>query len=199
MRAAPIRRETQARSAPVAPAWTTPLRPYRARRPSGYLVRAFRQPGPDHAVAGDEPGKALFAPALRTGGAHRQHEISNFRGRIPDANVGAFRQVKTEIAEHAARILHRLGAIGRGLVPDRRQSKHRPRITGAKRTHDHVVKARGVLECHDVFALTPDIAEFGNCRRGIPDEAGAKSGIAPSSRHHARAVARPDLGLIGFD
>src|SRR3954453_9740433 len=118
MRAAPIPRETPARSAPVAPARTMLPRPYRARRPSGDLMRVFRQPGPDHAVPGDELGKALFAPALRSGGAHRQHEISNFRGRIPDANVGAFRQVKTEIAEHAARILHRLGAIGRGLVPD---------------------------------------------------------------------------------
>src|SRR5213083_2692957 len=115
MRAAPIRRETPARSAPVAPARTTLPRPYRARRPSGELVRAFRQPGPDHAVAGDELGKALFAPALRAGRAQRQHEISDFRGRIPDANVGAFRQFKTEIVEHAAWILHCLGAIGRRL------------------------------------------------------------------------------------
>src|SRR4051794_15552431 len=113
MRAAPIRRETPARLAPVAPARTTPPPPYRARRPSGDLVRAFRQSGPDHAVAGDELRKALFGPALRTGGAQRQHEISNFRCRIPDSNVGAFRQFKTEIAEHAARILHCLGAIGR--------------------------------------------------------------------------------------
>src|SRR5947207_15522636 len=120
MRAAPIRRETPVRSAPVALARTTLPRPYRARRPSGDLMRVFRQSGPDHAVAGDELRKALFAPALRTGRSHRQHEISNFRGRVPDANVGAFRQFKTEIAEHAARILHRLGAIGRGLVPDRR-------------------------------------------------------------------------------
>src|SRR5436190_5367708 len=113
MRAAPIRRETPARSAPVAPAPTTLPRPYRARRPSGDLVWAFRQSGPDHAVAGDELGKALFAPALRSGGAHRQHEISNLRGRIPHANVGTFRQFKTEIAEHAARILYSLGTIGR--------------------------------------------------------------------------------------
>src|SRR5205085_3267835 len=113
MRAAPILRETPARSAPVAPARTMLPRPYRARRPSGDLVRAFRQSGPDHAVAGDELRKALFAPALRTGGAHRQHEISNFRRRIPDANIRPLRQLKTKIAEHAARILHRLGTIGR--------------------------------------------------------------------------------------
>src|SRR6185369_10462272 len=111
MRGAPIRRGTPARSAPVAPAPTRLPRPYRARRPSGDLARAFRQSRPNHAVAGDEVGKAFFAPALRTGGAHRQHEVSNFRRRIPDANVGAVRQLKTEIAEHAARILHCLGTI----------------------------------------------------------------------------------------
>src|SRR2546423_1423058 len=113
MRAAPIPRETPARSAPVAPARTRLPRPYRARRPSGDLMRVFRQPGPDHAVPGDELGKALFAPALRTGGAHRQHEISNFRRRIPDAKIRPFRQLKTKNAEHAARVLYRLWTIGR--------------------------------------------------------------------------------------
>src|SRR6266481_8760742 len=120
MRAAPIRRETPARPVPAAPDRTTSRRPYRARHPSGDLVRPFRQSGADHAVAGDEVRQTLLAPAVGAWGAHRQHEISNFRSRIPDANLRAFGQFKAEIPEYAARVLHRLGAIGRGLVPDRR-------------------------------------------------------------------------------
>src|ERR1035437_10837897 len=167
MRAAPIRREIPARSAPAAPDPTTPPRPYHARHPSGDLVRLLRQSGADHAVAGNEVRKPLLAPAVGAGRAHRQHEIANFRGRIPDANIGALGQLKTEIPQDAAWILHRLGAIGRGLVPDRRQSEHRPWIAGPQCAHDHVVESGRVFDGYDVLALTSGIAELRYRRRGV--------------------------------
>src|SRR6476659_5551349 len=160
MRAAPIRREIPARPVPAAPDQTTSRRPYHVRHPSGDLVRLFRQSRADHAVAGDQIHQTFFAPAFGAGGSHREHEISNFGGRIPDANLRAFGQFKAEIPEDATRIFHGLGPIGCGLVPDRRQPEYRPRITGAKRAYDHVVEVWGVLEHHDVLALTPRIAEF---------------------------------------
>ncbi len=61
------------------------------------------------------------------------------------------------------------------------------------------MQARGVLDRHEVFALTSGIAEFRYRWRRILEQAGAKGGIGPGPRHHAGAVARPDLGLIGFD
>ncbi len=54
-----------------------------------HLVRLLRQSRADHAVAGDEFRKAFLAPAFGAGGAHRHHEITNFRGRIPDPDFGA--------------------------------------------------------------------------------------------------------------
>src|SRR5258708_19530196 len=127
-------------------------------------MRLLRQSRADHAVAGDEARKAFVAPAVGARRAHRQHEITNFRGRIPDANIGALRQLKTEIPEHAAGILHRLGAIGRGFVPDRRQSNHRPRITGTKGAHDHVVEHRSVLDAQHVLTRTPPTPDIGTPR-----------------------------------
>jgi len=50
------------------------------------------------------------------------------------------------------------------------------------------VKARGVLDRHDVFALTSGIAEFTDGRRGVLDEAGAKGGS-----DQARATTRAPL------
>ena len=62
---------------------------------------------------------------------HRQNEKACLGGRIPDADFGVLRQRDAEIGQHAARVLDRARAIGRGLVPDRRQAEHFPRVAGA--------------------------------------------------------------------
>src|SRR5215210_2953640 len=98
MLGAPIRRETSARRAPVAPDPTMARRPCRARHPSGSLAWSFGQTRSDHAVSGDEVRKAFFAPAFRAGRAHRHYQIANLRSGVPDANVGPFGQLKTKIA-----------------------------------------------------------------------------------------------------
>src|ERR1700761_2509526 len=101
MHAAPIRRGTPAPSVRAQPDPTTARRPYRARRPSGGLARLLRQPGTDHAVTGDESFKLLLAPAVSALRAHRHYQITNFRGRIPDPNIGAGGQFTSEILPHA--------------------------------------------------------------------------------------------------
>ena len=58
---------------------------------------------------------------------------------------------------------------------------------------------RGVLDRHDVLALSSGITEFGNRGRGISQQTGAIRGIGPGAGDHAGAVPRPDLGLVGFD
>ena len=100
---------------------------------------------------------------------------------------------KPKSRKHAARVFHRPGAIGRGLVPDRRQPEHRPRITGAQRAHDHVVECRGVLDGDDVLALTPGIAEFGDRRRRVLDAAARDRRDRPrrARRRVRRCAGRP--------
>ena len=85
-------------------------------------------------------------------GPHRQHEEARLGGRIPHADLGVLRQRDAEIGEHAARVLHGARAIRRGLVPDRRQAEHFPRVAGAERAHDHVVALRRVLDRHQMIA-----------------------------------------------
>ena len=50
-----------------------------------------------------------------------------------------------------------------------------------------------------MLALASGIAEFGNRRCRVPEQAGSIGGIGPCARHHAGTVTRPDLGLIGFN
>ena len=61
------------------------------------------------------------------------------------------------------------------------------------------MQARGVFDRHDVFALASGIAEFRYRRRSVREQAGAKGRVDPGPRHHAGAVSRPDLDLVGFD
>ena len=103
-----------------------------------------------------------LAPALGAVRAHRQHEEARLGGRIPHADFGVLRQRDAEIGQHAARVLHGARAIGRGLVPDRRQAEHFPRVTGAQRAHDHVVTLRRVLDRDQMIAGARDMAERGD-------------------------------------
>ena len=61
-------------------------------------VPALRQSGADHAIARDELGELLLAPALRAGGPHRQHEEARLGGGIPDADFGLLGSVRPKSA-----------------------------------------------------------------------------------------------------
>ena len=94
-------------------------------------------------------------PAGRIGSTRKRVSAVESQTRISMS----FGRLDAEIGEHAARVLHRAGAIGRGLVPDRRQPQHFPGITGAQRAHDHVVALRRVLDHDEMIADAADMAE----------------------------------------
>ena len=48
-------------------------------------------------------------------------------------------------------------------------------------------------------ALAADVAELGDRRGRVGQQALLVGGVDPGARHHARAVARPDLVLVGVD
>ena len=150
-------------------------------------------------IAGDELGEPLLAPAFGAGRPHRQHQEARLRGRIPDPDLGLLRQLDAEIGEHAARILDRARAVGRGLVPDRRQAEHLPRIAGAQRADDHVVEARGVLDRDQMVADPAHVAELAHRLGGVVEQRPLECGIAPGLGDDTRAVVRADLGLVGLD
>ena len=75
----------------------------------------FGKPVPIMRIARDQLGELLLAPAFGAGGPHRQHQEARLGGRIPHPDLGVLRQRHAEIGEHAARVLHRARAIGRGL------------------------------------------------------------------------------------
>ena len=63
-------------------------------------------------------------PAFRAGRTHRHDEVADLGGGIPDADPRRLRQRHAELGEHAARIDDGARAVGRRLVPDRRQAEH---------------------------------------------------------------------------
>ena len=127
----------------------------------------FGNPGADHRVARHELGELLLAPAVGALGAHRQHQEARLGGRIPDPDFGFLGQADAEVGEHAARVLDGAGTVGRGLVPDRRQSQHFPGVTGAQRTHDHVVALRRILDRDEMIADPADVAERAHGLGGV--------------------------------
>ncbi len=118
---------------------------------------------------------------------------------IPDPDFDVLRQRDAEIGEHAARVLHRARAIGRGLVPDRRQAQHFPGVAGAQRAHDHVVPLRRVLDHDEMVADAADMAERADRLGAVLEQRLLERRIGPGLGDDARAVVRADLGLIGLD
>ena len=95
--------------------------------------------------------------------------------------------------------MHGARAVGRGLVPDRRQPQHGPGIAGAQRADDEVVHRVGVLDGDHVLALPAREAELGNGRGGVLEEPCLVVGIAPGLGDDPGAVVRADLGFVGLD
>ncbi len=131
-------------------------------------------------------------------GPHRQDDEAGLGGRVPDPDGGVLRQRDAEVGEHAARIADGARAIGRGLVPDRRQAEHFPGVTGAQRAHDDVVGLRRVLDRDEMIADAAHMAELGDGGGRVVEQRLLEAGIAPGLGHHARAAVWADLGLVGF-
>ena len=124
--------------------WT----PFIARSPPG----GFARPVPiiESRVTRSARRSSLqpSVPAGRIGSTRKRVSAVESQTRISVS----FGQRDAEIGEHAARVLDRARAIGRRLVPDRRQPEHFPRIAGAQRADDHVVALRRVLDRDQMVA-----------------------------------------------
>ncbi len=132
------------------------------------------------------------------GGPHRHHDEAGLGGGVPHPDLGLGRQGDAEVGKHAARIDHRARAIGRRLVPHRRQPQHFPGVAGAQRADDHVVALRRVLD-RDQMDGAPGKAERADRVGGVGDEAALELRIGPGLGDDAGADMRPDLGLVGVD
>ena len=97
-------------------------------------------------------------PAGRSGSTMKRVSAVESHTRI-SVSAGS---VDAEVGEHAARVHDGARAVGRRLVPDRRQAEHLPRVAGAQRADDHVVQLGRVLDRDHVLALAADIAERGD-------------------------------------
>ena len=73
--------------------------------------------------------------------------------------------------KNAAGVDHRARAVGRGLVPDRRQTEDRPGITGTQGAHDQIVHVRSVLDDHHVLALSAGVSQLGDGGRRVAQQA----------------------------
>src|ERR1700712_4279783 len=139
---------------------------------------------------------ALGAPALRAWGTHRQYEKPRLGSRIPHPDFSFLRQADTEIREHAAGILYRPGTIWRGLIPDRRQAQHFPRVTGAQRAHDNVVARRRVLDGDEVIADPADMAERTYGLGGVFQQCLPEGRVGPGFGDDLGAIVRADFGFV---
>ena len=100
-------------------------------------------------------------------GLHREHEVANLRGRVPHADLDVVAELEAELAQHRSRLGDHAGAVGRALVPVRRQAEHRPGVAGAKRADDRVVSRGRVLEHDHGLALGAGEPELGDRRRAV--------------------------------
>src|SRR5262249_47768590 len=163
------------------------------------VLRLLREAGADHGVAGDELGELVLAPALGAGRSHRQHQKAGLGGGIPHPDLRLLPQPDAQVGEHAARILDRARAVGRRLVPDRRQAQHFPRIAGAQRADDHVVLGGRVLDRDQMIPDPALVAERAHRLRGVLEQRLLQLRIGPGLGDDARAVARRHSGLLGLD
>ena len=135
-------------------------------------------------------------PSLSAASARRE---AASRRLNPDADSGPLRQCYAEIGEHCPRLLHCVRAIGRGLIPHRRQAEHVPWIAGAQRANDHIMRLRCVLDCNQMIA-DPSLMSKG---RGSPgrvfEQRLPKRRIAPGFGDDAGTDMRADPGLMRLD
>ena len=101
--------------------------------------------------------------------------------------------VEAHLGEHRARLADDAGAVGRVLVPGRRQAEHRPRVAGAQRADDDVVDVRSVLDDDDVLALRAAEAELGDGGRAVVEQPGLVVGVGPRPGDDLGAVQRADV------
>src|SRR5215467_15646496 len=101
----------------------------------------------------------------------RQHEIAELCRRIPDVNLDIVCERHSEFPQYPARIDDRTRAIGRGFVPDGRQTQQWPWIAGAQSADDKVVHARGILHYQRILALRAAVAEFSERSAAIRQQA----------------------------
>ncbi len=157
------------------------------------------QPRADHGIPRHERCKLVLAHVLGARRLQRQHHEARFGRRIPHADARRRGKRDAEIGEHAARILDGAGAIGGGLVPDRRQAQNVPRVAGAERAHDHVVQVRRVLDHHEMVAHLLLEPEAGDGLVGVLQKGCLECGILPGLGNQARADVGADLGLVILD
>jgi len=165
------------------------------------LPRSRRRTGDrctDHRIAGDTVGKPLLAPAFSSGRAHWQHQVPQLSIAVPDAHLGLIGYREAEFCEHASRIAHEAGTVGRRFVPNWRQAECRPRIAGAEGADHYVVHLGRVLDHDHVLALRPANAEFGDRRGRVLHQPGLVGWISPGTCHDLRAVTRSDPSLDQF-
>lgn len=121
----------------------------------------------DHRVAADDRGELVLAPAFRALRPHRDDDEAGLGRRNPRRGCAGPRAGSRRKSASVPRVDHRLRAIGRRFVPDRRQAEHRPRIAGAQGADDEVVLLRRIEAGDDVLAAAPAIAELCDSGRAI--------------------------------
>ena len=134
-------------------------------------------------------------PAGRIGSTRKRVSAVESQTRISVS----FGKLDAEVGEHAARVLHGAGTIGRGLVPDRRKPQHFPGIAGAQRAHDHVVALRRVLDSDQMIADPADMTERAHGLGGVIQQGLPEGWIGPGFGDDARAIVRADLRFVGLD
>ena len=157
---------------------------------------AARRPAPIIASRVTSSASAASVEPLAAGGAHRHHQVAQLGGRVPDPDAGRVGQGHAELGQHPARVDDGARAVGRRLVPDRRQAEHAPGIAGAQGADDEVVLGGGVEHRAHVLALPPAVAERGDGGGGVAAAASRRSrgrsrpAPPPAPRSSARCGAR---------
>ena len=112
----------------------------------------------------------------------------------------SFGSVDAEIAQHAARIGDRARAVGRRLVPDRRQARAPATDSRSKACRRPCCAASA---CSRAPRCARPAGPHSRARRWPRSRRRSSHSpvvrIAPGLGDHMRAVARADLGLVGLD
>ena len=144
---------------------------------------------------------SVTAPRIRRRPPQRSHTSTSrpntrWSSRAQGQRLG---ERDAEVGEHAARVHDGAGAVGRRLVPDRRQAEHVPRVAGAERADDHVVLLGSILHGDQVVAHAADQAEPADRLGRVGQQRGFELGIDPGLGDDAGTDVGAGLGLVVFD
>jgi DNA-binding transcriptional MocR family regulator len=155
---------------------------------------ALHQRRSDQAVPGHQGGQLAGVQLAGSGRAGRQHHVPGLGRRVPYRDLDGAGQRHAELGQDLAGFADRARPVGEALVPARRGTEQRHRVTRAQRAHDDVVRVVGVGH-HAQLVAQPVEPGLRGGRVPVRQQQVTIRRVGPGPGHHPRPVDRRGTGI----